>query len=203
MLRFIPSFIRLPLPNGTFVIDNVPFFSQQMDRQNYLTEGFHTFNQVHYWQYRMSPIVCLKMAIAYYGQKIYTLRELIDYGIYINAYREDIGWIHRGLVQIARHYGIRASRMSLGGHINHIARHIMQHHLVMASVAGGFEWGNAGQLVVVFGVKVENHQVSHFLVHHSGPVPERELPEHWVSREQFLQSFSKAGNIIVLAKEAG
>jgi hypothetical protein len=197
MLRFIPSFISIPLTNGTYIIENVPFFSQQVDKRNYQTEGFATVEQGYYWTPRICGIVCLKMAIAYYQRQVVPLRELLDYGMRINAYREDIGWIHSGLVRIARHYGIGARQMSLGGHINHIARHIMAGHLVMASVAGGFEWGRGGHLVVVYGVHVENHRVSRFLVHHSAMTPEYEMPEHWVDRDRFVKSFSRAGNVVV------
>ncbi len=64
------------------------------------------------WQWRGCGIVGLKMVLDYWharhpGNKTASLEELFRAGLDVGAYREGIGWTHRGLVDIAARYGYR------------------------------------------------------------------------------------------------
>lgn len=76
----------------------VPFLSQYEDIRDPM------------WQWRGCGIFGLKMVLDYWHQRDAVCRtapieELLEVGKRLGAYREGIGWMHRGLVEIAKQYG--------------------------------------------------------------------------------------------------
>mgnify|MGYP001603265812 CR=1 FL=1 len=206
---------ELKLPDGSFVIEGVPFFSQRVDDANYKQEGFSSLKEAVYWSERICGIACVKMVVkAFMPEKDVRLNDLLDRGLEAVAYREDVGWIHQGLIDLARLFGLNGGRKSVGENIEKIGEYVINHKVVIASVTVGFEAGKeykkedgsyykmqkGGHLVVVFGVEVENGKVKNLLLHHPSSWQSYEWHHHKISREDFLGSFSKKGNIIYLGR---
>ncbi len=74
---------------------DVPFSSQYADIGS------------HEWRARGCGIASLHMVLAFYGRTM-LLDDLLREGLAVGAYREGIGWTHRGLVELARRHGCRA-----------------------------------------------------------------------------------------------
>jgi hypothetical protein len=72
---------------------DVPYFSQRLDIS------------LSQWKSKSCGIVSLSMAIKFRG----SLDLLIKEGLKEKAYLEGIGWIHDGLVRIAKKYGFKKS----------------------------------------------------------------------------------------------
>ncbi len=76
---------------------NVPYYSQHIDVLD------------PEWKWRSCGICALKMAMEFLdGEKI-NLEDLIKEGLEINAYLKNIGWIHQGLIDLAKKYGFKNS----------------------------------------------------------------------------------------------
>lgn len=79
----------------------VPFVSQYADIGD------------HEWRARGCGIAALKMVMDFWHtqdprQRTASLDELLEAGRAVGAYRDGIGWVHRGLVDLAMHYGYAA-----------------------------------------------------------------------------------------------
>lgn len=77
---------------------DVPFFSQLADLKK------------ESWQYRGCGVVSLKMVLEYWHRKdgrnvSPAVGILLETGLEIGAYQENVGWIHSGLVNIAKRFG--------------------------------------------------------------------------------------------------
>ncbi len=200
------------LPDGVYEINNMPYFSQRLDENNFKEEGFDNLTEAHYWSERICGIACLKMVIKFNGQEV-TLKELLDKGIDIGVYSKDVGWIHKGLVLLAKCFDIEGGRESVGTNIEKIAHHIKNGSVVIASVTVGFEAGKqytnhdgsvyvmprGGHLVVVYGAEVVDGEVKYLTLHHPSSEKKYEWRGYKVSRDLFLKSFSERGNIIFLS----
>lgn len=80
------------------MVHDVPFSSQYADLGR------------HEWRARGCGIASLKMVMDFWHRKDRSCRapsldDLLNTGLEIGAYREGVGWIHRGLVEIAKRYG--------------------------------------------------------------------------------------------------
>lgn len=65
------------------------------------------------WKWRGCGVAALAMIMEYWHlrdaqNQTVSIEELLKTGLELNAYREGIGWTHRGLVEIAQRYGYEA-----------------------------------------------------------------------------------------------
>ena len=202
---------KTEIKDGSYHIEGVPFFTQRLDEETYEQEGFESSDEAKHWSSRICGIACLKMVLlTKFPEKKIPLKELLSQGKDIGAYEENKGWIHRGLVNLGKKYGIEGGRESVGDDIEKIAKHIQSKELVIASVTVGFEAGKeykledgssyimpkGGHLVVIYGVDVNDGKVVRLLLHHPSSEEDYEWQNRIVSREEFLNSFSSKGNII-------
>jgi ABC-type bacteriocin/lantibiotic exporter with double-glycine peptidase domain len=75
---------------------NIPLYSQHLD----VTKEE--------WRHRACGVVALLMVMeALKKEKIATPDELIEKGLELEAYKEGVGWYHKGLVRIAEAYGFK------------------------------------------------------------------------------------------------
>lgn len=74
---------------------DVPFSSQYADLGH------------HEWRARGCGIASLHMVLKFCGRPV-PLDDLLQEGLAVGAYREGIGWTHRGLVELARRHGCHA-----------------------------------------------------------------------------------------------
>lgn len=200
------------LNEGKYEIQNVPFFSQRLHKGNYREEGFNTLAEARYWSDRICGLACLKMVLKTFRPDLdVTLKQLLDKGLELGAYKERAGWIHQGLVDIAAFFNVRGSRESIGRDIDKIGGHVAKGRLVLPSVTVGFEAGKeyeeedgsvyvmprGGHLVVVFGTEIsEEGKAEKFKLHHPSSWETYEWPNYEVDRPTFSNSFSEKGNII-------
>lgn len=206
---------KLGLPDGKFEIKDVPFFNQQLNEDNFREEGFENFEEAKHWSERICAMACLKMILKKYSPDSHiSLAELLKKGKEIGAYREDVGWLHQGIADLAVKYGLHVKRESVGSNLEKLGQHILHDELVIASVSVGFEAGKeypeedgsvyvvprGGHLVVVFGAEVKNGEIQKLKLHHPSSEKEYEWPNFEIDRTDFLKSFSKAGNIIIFRK---
>lgn len=75
----------------------VPYYSQRMD---VLDEN---------WKHRSCGICALAMAMEFLAEEKFDLDELIKEGLEINAYLKNVGWVHQGLVDLAKKHGFKNS----------------------------------------------------------------------------------------------
>ncbi|MBI2588136.1 C39 family peptidase [Candidatus Berkelbacteria bacterium] len=207
---------NMELNEGKYEIQNVPFFSQRLHKGNYREEGFSTLKEAKYWSDRICGLACLKMILKAFRPELdITLKQLLDKGLELEAYKERSGWIHQGLVNIAAFFNVRGSRESIGQDVEKVWMHLSKGRLIVPSVTVGFEAGKeykqedgsvytmprGGHLVVVFGAEVAEGKVEKFKLHHPSSLETYEWPDHEVNRSTFLNSFSERGNIIYFEGE--
>lgn len=200
------------IKNGDFQISNVPFYSQRLTVDNYLQEGFTSLEDAKYWAERICGLACLKMILSYkFPEQNFKLKNLLDIGLKIGAYDEKVGWKHQGLVDLAANFDVNGFRQSIRAKVEKIAKYIQDRRLVIVSVTEGMEGGKeykqkdgsiylmpkGGHLVVIFGADVSQGEIKSFLLHHPSSDKDYEHRDWVVPKDEFLNSFSKKGNILV------
>jgi hypothetical protein len=205
MIReWLTSLLRhAPLADGTYRFPrSVPFVTQRLPAETRAKEGFDDPVTAAHWERRICGIACLKMALlAFDRQPAPTLRELLDDGRAHGAYREDVGWVHRGLAVMAERHGLRARSATIGDDLGRIVAHLGQGGLVIASVSVGLEAeaGRGGHLVLIRGVTVAEGAVTSLLLHHPSSDAAYERADWEVPAERFRAAFSRRGNVIFLS----
>ncbi len=199
-----------------YIIDNVPFFQQEITEENYSQNGFNSYEDAKYWERRSCGVVCLKMVINFFNPDLkVSTKELINRGLERNAYKEKTGWIHQGLAELGEEYGLVGGRESIGENIERIKDHLINEELVIASVAYGLKVGRkytksdgsarvtrrGGHLVVIYGVTEKNNKVEKLFLHHTSPQSSYEWESFEIDCSEFLKCFSEAGNIIFFSKK--
>lgn len=106
------------------------------------------------WKIRACGVTSLAMVIDHYKQKEKTsIDELIDHGVSIGAHNKELGWIHSGIVNIAKHKGFEGERHDWKDIDTSVSFNKMSEHLecgpVIASIHKNFNQENSGHLVVV------------------------------------------------------
>lgn len=64
---------------------------------------------VAFWSDKKCGVECVRLALLEVGNQSVSISELIDFGLSINAYKLNAGWVHKGLLEIAKHYGLDGS----------------------------------------------------------------------------------------------
>jgi len=113
-----------------------------------------------YWKSRSCGIVSLKMAMDYCGlpKKNVNLSELIKKGVKIGAYDKRWGWIHAGLVNLAKIYGYAGQNYDWFGDTPQKAYAKLVKKFkypIIASIHSGLDQKNPGHLVVITGISKE------------------------------------------------
>lgn len=110
------------------------------------------------WQYRGCGIAALKMVMNYWQASDEVnasppIDELLAAGLKLNAYVQNIGWSHAGLVNIAKQYGYDGKNYDLAGSDAETAWSSLMEQLrngpVMASVYSKFDSARGGGHIVL------------------------------------------------------
>jgi len=136
----------------------VPFYSQKV---NWAGEdsGFPNPEEIAKWQSNCCGIACARMIIDHFTGTNVRYWDLLQLGLKTNAY-SDIGWIHRGLVEMIAHYGVEG-RTHRSKDLQDLKRSINQGKICIVSVSVGFRgglpkpgtnevFGRGGHLVVAY-----------------------------------------------------
>ena len=109
------------------------------------------------WQKRSCGIVSLAMAMSFLKKNKINLNEVLEKGIEKEAYIKDIGWSHKELVNIAKHYGFLARAYDEASKENTRAFSKLLTQLekgpVMVSIHKDLNIKNAGHLVLLSGIR--------------------------------------------------
>ena len=127
---------------------NVPAYSQYLDVKNRA------------WKRRSCGIVALKMVMDHYEPRraaVRSLPRLTKRGVQMHAYVKNVGWSHRGLAQVAAHYGFRGRNYDWRNETAARAFARLHKHLksgpVLASIYKNLKSNAHGHLVVVTGFR--------------------------------------------------
>ena len=193
------------IPDG-YVIMEVPFCTQLVDESNFLTEGFESLGEGKKWSDNICGLACLKMIIKrFFPKSDVNLSDLLKQGLKLGAYQEDSGWIHQGLINIAKYWGLLGKREKFFSNLEKIAEQLLLGNLVVVSVTPGFEvegnYSRGGHLVVVAGFVAKNNKVEKLIIHHPSSWKDYNWQNHEVDRKIFLKATYKDGNMIVFYKK--
>lgn len=193
----------------------VPFCTQRVTEDSWQSDGFVSFQDGDSWQLRGCGIASLRMVVDAYLQQgcpnatCGGQGSMIYKGVEKGAYKPGVGWIHKGLADMAEEYGLQGTAYR-GKTAEQLAEEISKDHPCIVSVtprfAGGtmnektgMPWSTGGHLVVVYGFETDdNGELCAFLTHHSSCFQESNTPDWRVGIDAFRASFSS--NFIVFEK---
>lgn len=156
-------------------IPMVPFYSQFSDIESKK------------WQKVGCGIASLAMLIEFYNPGVVSVNTLLEEGIAADAYLEDDGWTHNGLIFLAEKYGLKGERSNFANLDKNSAFDELAKALekgpVMASVHYGFDpKSTIPHLVVINGVASTT-------VYYNDPAEKSGNGE--ISVEKFLKAWKK------------
>ena len=182
---------------------NVPYLSQQLD----VTKEE--------WRDRACGVTALAMILHYHlSDEMCSIDELIDEGVLIGGYGER-GWIHDGLVALARNHGLSAYRQEFRSMtINVVAKtmHASDHEHdliadglhtivralesgmpVIVSVFGGFRNGGEYHIIVLTGYERDHTRgaLGGFYYHEPNTSDPATGTHAYVNRETFKKYWRK------------
>lgn len=201
---------------------NVPYYSQRLDVKRV------------FWRPRACGIVALKMAMDYHGRgaagyKKKSADVLIDEGVKMGAYydrfggwirdpevirilkAQGLGWIHQGLVRLARQQGFKKTFRKEWKYkdthpetrlrsIRYIVRLLESSAPVLASV----RMGSSGHLILLVGIVYSTHQradkkfIQGFLYHDPDARKRKAGRQIFMPLDTFLKDWK--GRIVVVKK---
>lgn len=183
----------------------IPFYTHGVDFTDDSLQGFNSIQEAEHWQDRGCGIASVRMVID--GFQMHRGLSLCDsYGRLLYKGLEqgaycDRGWIHKGLVKLAKKYDIRGKTFRQCS-VDDILLEIEKNRPCIASVTVGFNGGKrngkgevipaGGHLIVVIGVLKVNGVLEGFYVNHPSSIAEWNLEDQLVNIEEFRNSFSGA-----------
>lgn len=102
-----------------------------------------------FWQTRSCGIVSLAMILDFYKKK-FNLPELIDRGVEIDNYDPAIGWKHQTIVDLAKEYGLLATRTE-NESIDNLIESLDHNEPVIISIYKNWDPKEGGHLAVLNG----------------------------------------------------
>ena len=170
---------------------DVPFFSQQSPG---VSEE---------WRYRGCGISALKMVLDYWHAEkqgeTTGINQILETGLAIGAYLQNIGWIHSGLVNIGRQYGYTGYNQDLAGLETELAWQCLledlNKHPLLASIHKRFDVDYpGGHIIVVTGFDGE-------LVFYNDPDEHNEREgKKMIAVERFLRGWKKRYIVVAPSK---
>jgi hypothetical protein len=171
----------------------VPFYSQKVDWVGE-DSGFPNDEEVAKWQSNSCGIACARMIIDYHTGINVRYWDLLQRGLALGAYN-DIGWIHRGLVDLVAGYNV-AGKAIRGAQFRDLNDSTRRGNLCIASVSVGFRGGlpkkgtdevfpKGGHLVVAF-----QNEDGELACHHPSSLDEWNKKAWVVPEEAWELSFS-------------
>ena len=184
-------------PKTTVTLDRqVPYISQNMT----LSDGFINEQEARYLSSKACGAACLKAILIALGGKAegISVKELTLAAIRDGYYRNEIGgWIHKGIIQMAKGYGLDAKRKNIFNKPWKLIKYLSDGYLIMVSVSLYFNpIKQGGHLIVIKGVEFVNHKI--ITVYFSDPSAWGKDHSE-ISAEQLFNSWN--GNIICFKKK--
>lgn len=145
------------------------------------------------WRKKSCGVVSLAMLISHFNGSAIP-DQLLESGIGGNAYLPEIGWKHRGLVELAQKHGFNGANFDWAPLENEAAFQNLLHALadkpILASVYRNFRPKEGGHLVVITGFD------SNKIFYNDPDAPHEALVPQTISKEDFLAGWKKRVIII-------
>jgi ABC-type bacteriocin/lantibiotic exporter with double-glycine peptidase domain len=179
--------------DGIYQCDyKIPLIRQRMHKN----DGFKTEDEALKFGNNACGAACIKMALETFDVKDSpSVKELMEFGIESGAYDDKIGWIHKGMADVIKKYGLNATNLRFK-HFSDIAEALKEKKLIISSVSLQFSPPKkGGHLVIIRGIKVQDGQLKEVYFND---------PSGWgqenntVAGDRFLGSWS--GNTILIWK---
>lgn len=176
-----------PVAAPVSVIPVVPFYSQFED----ITAPE--------WKKVACGVVSLAMVIDYYNPEAISVNTLLKQGIALGAYLSDAGWTYKGLISLAKKYGLEGSSYDLAALSAKAAlaqfRDVLKDGPVIASIHYKFEPSNPiPHLVVINGIEND-------VVHYNDPAAK--MGEKTISVADFQKAWKKRFIVIRPPQKVG
>ncbi|KKT92099.1 MAG: hypothetical protein UW93_C0001G0098 [Parcubacteria group bacterium GW2011_GWC1_45_13] len=167
---------------------NVPYYSQRLDVLD------------PEWKSRSCGTCAFKMAMEFLGPEKINLDDLTKEGLAFGAYLNGVGWIHQGLIDLAKKHGFKNSfrkewlEDKKQDGIGFITENLEKNIPVLASVknAGG------GHIILIVGLKGSGEAPEGFYFHDPNAYRAVEGEFKFLNLPEFLKVWK--GRIIVISK---
>jgi len=124
-----------------------------------------------------------------------SVKQIQETGIKKKYYNDSVGWLHTGLVQMAKDFGLQSSTTKFS-RPEKLLDELKNNRLLVASVSYGFDQKKkGGHLIVVRGVSFKDGKLQK--VYFNDPSSFGQTHNE-IDGESFLKSWS--GNVIILGK---
>lgn len=165
----------IPYTLPTLPVPQVPFYSQFQDVSAVA------------WQKQACGIASLAMIIDFYKTDEISVDTLLAQGISADAYDEKVGWIYKGLMQVAKKYGLEGTTYDFGNKSTKIAFTELEKFLkegpVIVSVHYGFNpKSTIPHLVVIDGIDKD-------IMYYNDPAAKTGMKQ--ISTTDFLKAWKK------------
>lgn len=190
------------------IIDNIPFYPQKWDLDDWEKLGFKDKEDAQYWQDSSCGVLCLKMIVDYFriknNQEISPkISDFVKKGEKIGAYEHSIGWKHSGLVKLAEEFGLKGEFKDKQTH-EKLVDAIDKGKIPIISVKWAFEKGRkslkelilfwrkyGSHLILVTGYKKDGDKITGFYVHHTSTSKEYNWKNKFVPIDKFNVGYTQ------------
>lgn len=178
---------------------NVPYYSQR-NNHRWREMGFPDAQTARHWERRSCGVACVKMVLEAFERPVSSyLYELLMLMRDKGAYLPGTGWIHQGLLDFCKEYGLIGFRQRVFNPLEIIPM-LKAGYLAIVSIGPCFEnRKKSGHLALVVGAVEEGGLYTHLLVHHPSSDEKYEYQNHPIEIPLFGNHFS--GNVIALRAE--
>lgn len=122
----------------------------------------------------------------------------MEEGIKEGFYSESVGWLHKGIIQMSRNYGVYARAIHLKNPVK-IAELLEKNQLMIASVSFTFDkTTKGGHLVVIYGIEIKNGKLE--TIYFNDPSGWGQT-HHMIDGDSFLHSWT--GNVMIFTNSDG
>jgi hypothetical protein len=194
--------------------NKIPFYPQKWDLSQWKEMGFESYADAEYWERSSCGALCLKMVVdallAEHGRSLSSpVSEFIKRGVSIGAYSDELGWLHKGMIEFAALYGVSAKAHR---HAKPLAlkEFLSKGYLPIVSIKVGFVpkkrlrerilfWRKLGDhLALLVGYEEENGKLLGFYVNHTSIYGPWNWEQHFVPIDMFKKGFT--GSCVVVGE---
>lgn len=147
-----------------------------------------------FWKYRACGVATLKMLLISQNKDLNQIHldELVQEGVKLSAYIEDIGWRHQGLVNLAKKYGVtltfqkeffKTEKEKAEG-LKIINKELRSKRPVAVSVHPRFNGQEGSHLILLVGMNLKINSVAGY--HIQDPYEGTRGHKYFVTKNEFL-----------------
>lgn len=169
----------------------VPLFRQKMTK----ADGFKSEKEALDFGNNSCGAACVKMVLEAFGKSTPSVKELMLEGMEKKYYKEPVGWIHQGIIDLIKDYGLTGKRVKAKFPLV-IADKLKADNLIIASVGESFKKNKrGGHLIVIYGIEIDNYKLKKIFFNDPSGWGQT---HHEIDGNRFLGSWS--GNIICISR---